>query len=565
MTTRLRRRALDQRPVSRDSSRNSELRGRGAAWHAACIEGRMPIALERFAAVLFWSSAGYLGWRLLCLWVRVHRSRHAYPRLAADTRARDPRIHGALLGLATGDALGLPAEHLPAWLVRLRYPGGPRLRAGRLRMFRRAGDVSDDTQLSIAVARSIMPDGGYCHERFKDELRAWYAYRVGAGRATTHAARRLWDDRSCAPAPLESAGNGVAIRVAPLGLVLANDDDLLDAVELNGRETHGALAIAAAKLIALFVHRAQRFAPGGLPRGNQYHGFVEALALRAGFPLDRYRAALSGRSLRQRLELCGTGPHVLESVTAVLLVLHTHPVDFRAAQSAVFAAGGDTDSIGSMVGAILGANLGSDGLVAEWTRVAPAAYLGWLSCKLSHSSAAARGGVIRCLTGDIAEQRCDAIVNPWNQNAIPTWLLLPQGVSRALRRAGGARAFGQLNEHPPLPLGGAWETSGFALAARWVIHVAGIDHLWRASVTSIRESTEAALRLAAWLGARSVAVPLIGAGSGGFSATRAEAIIREVCREWTESFDDIRIVRRRPAPGIAESRPPEPTRTTAPE
>lgn len=514
----------------------------------------MPIAPEHLAAIVFGISAGYVGWRLVCLWVRVRRSRHAYPRLAADSPPRDSRVYGALLGLAAGDAVGLPAEHLPGWLVRLRFPDGPKLRAGRVRLFRRAGDVSDDTQLSIAVARSIMPDGGYCHERFRDELRAWYAYRVGAGRATTHAARRLWHNRGSAPAPIGSTGNGVAIRVAPLALVLANDDDLLDAVELNGRETHGPLAIAAAKLIALFVHRAQRFAPGDLPRGNQYHGFIEALALRAGFPLDRYRAALMGRSLRERLELCGTGPHVLESVTAVLLVLHSHPVDFRAALGAVFAAGGDTDSIGSMVGAILGANLGCDGLVAEWTRVAPAAYLGWLAAKLSHSSAAARGGVIRYLTGDIAEQRCDVIVNPWNQNAIPTWLLVPQGVSRALRRAGGGRAFGQLNQHPPLPLGGAWETSGFALAARWVIHVAGIDHLWRASVTSIRESTAAALRLAAWLGARSVALPLIGAGSGGFSAARAEAIIREVCRDWTESFDDIRIVRGRPAPSATEDR-----------
>jgi len=501
---------------------------------------------ERIAAVVFWISAATLSWRLFQLWIRGHRSRHAYPRLSASAGPRDSRIHGALLGLAAGDAVGLPAEQLPAWLIKLRYPRGPRLRAGCLRFFRRAGDVSDDTQLTIAVARSLMPDGSYCHERFKDELRAWYAYRVGAGRATTHAARRLWRDRNCAPAPLASAGNGVAVRVAPLGLVLADDDDLLAAVELNGRETHAApLAIAAAKLIALFVHRAQRFAPGALPRGNQYHGFVEALALRAGFPLDRYRDALAGRSLAEQLELAGTGPHVLESVSAVLLVLKAHPVDFRAAITAVFAAGGDTDSVGSMVGAILGANLGSDGLVAEWTEVAPAAYLGWLAEKLSRSSVAARGGMLRCLTGDIAEQRCDVIINPWNRNWIPSWLLLPQGVSRALGNAGGALALRQLSAHPPLPLGGARETAGFALRARWVIHVAGIDHLWRASVTSIRESTEAALRLAAWLGARSVALPLIGAGSGGFSKARAEAIIRESCREWTESFDDIRIIRSR--------------------
>ncbi|HEY6728779.1 MAG TPA: hypothetical protein VI197_32430, partial [Polyangiaceae bacterium] len=88
----------------------------------------MPSTPESIAAAALWISASSLAWRLLGAWIRTHRSRRAYPRLTTDTQAGDARIHGSLLGLAAGDAVGLPAERLPRWLVRLRYPGGPRLR-----------------------------------------------------------------------------------------------------------------------------------------------------------------------------------------------------------------------------------------------------------------------------------------------------------------------------------------------------------------------------------------------------------------------------------------------------
>lgn len=148
------------------------------------------------------------------------------PRISADSStlpssrtlpisgAIDERGCGMLLGGAVGDCVGLPAENLPRWLVRLRYPSGPALRRGLVRFFRRAGDVSDDTQLTIAVARSILPDGQYSHAHFRAELRAWYAFRVAAGRATSEAASRLWRDRDAPSRPSSSQGNGVCIRIA---------------------------------------------------------------------------------------------------------------------------------------------------------------------------------------------------------------------------------------------------------------------------------------------------------------------------------------------------------------
>lgn len=45
--------------------------------------------------------------------------------------------------------------------------------------------------------------------------------------------------------------------------------------------------------------------------------------------------------------------------------------------------------------------------------------------------------------GDLLEQTADAIVNAWNRNIIPWWLLLPQGVSGAIKRRAGLGGFGE--------------------------------------------------------------------------------------------------------------------------
>ena len=119
----------------------------------------------------------------------------------------------------------------------------------------------------------------------------------------------------------------------------------------------------------------------------------------------------------------------------------------------------------------------------------------------------------------------DVIVNAWNRNLIPWWLLLPQGVSGAIKRRGGTGPFKELRRHGPIPLGGAVLTSAGRLPFRAIIHVAGINLLWRASERSIRDSVRGALKLAENHGLRSIAFPLIGAGSGGFAPDRAKAVM----------------------------------------
>jgi len=129
--------------------------------------------------------------------------------------------------------------------------------------------------------------------------------------------------------------------------------------------------------------------------------------------------------------------------------------------------------------------------------------------------------------GDLLDQDADVIVNTWNRNVIPWWLLLPQGVSGAIKRRGGTGPFKELRKQGPIPLGGAALTSAGRLPFKGIIHVAGINMLWRASERSIRDSVRNAVTLAAEKGFQSVAFPLIGAGSGGYNREQARKIMED--------------------------------------
>ncbi len=147
--------------------------------------------------------------------------------------------------------------------------------------------------------------------------------------------------------------------------------------------------------------------------------------------------------------------------------------------------------------------------------------------------------------GDLLTQPVEVIVNAWNRNIIPWWLLLPQGVSGAIKKHAGIQPFREVARFGPIPLGGAVLTSAGRLPFRGIIHVAGINMFWRSSEFSIRESVRNAMRVATEQGFSSIAFPLVGAGSGGGNVEQIERFI-------TSEIDsipfegEIRIVRYKP-------------------
>lgn len=121
---------------------------------------------------------------------------------------------------------------------------------------------------------------------------------------------------------------------------------------------------------------------------------------------------------------------------------------------------------------------------------------------------------VEIVAGDLLSQDVEVIVNSWNRNIIPWWLLLPQGVSGAIKKRGGFQPFIELGRFGPIPLGEARVTSAGKLPYKAIIHVAGINMFWFATEYSVQQSVINAMQIVNAQGYKSVAFPLIGSGSG---------------------------------------------------
>jgi O-acetyl-ADP-ribose deacetylase (regulator of RNase III) len=132
---------------------------------------------------------------------------------------------------------------------------------------------------------------------------------------------------------------------------------------------------------------------------------------------------------------------------------------------------------------------------------------------------------ISALQGDITDQRVDAIVNAANSS-----LLGGGGVDGAIHRRGGpeilaeCRALRAGHLGGGLPTGQAVATTAGRLPARWVIHTVGpVFSVHEDRSALLRSAYSESLRVAAELGAETVAFPLISAGAYGWPLEDAVA------------------------------------------
>jgi O-acetyl-ADP-ribose deacetylase len=144
--------------------------------------------------------------------------------------------------------------------------------------------------------------------------------------------------------------------------------------------------------------------------------------------------------------------------------------------------------------------------------------------------------------GDLLDQDVEVIVNAWNRNIIPWWLLVPQGVSGAIKKRAGYGPFFELGRLGPIPLGGAVRTSAGRLPCKAIIHVAGINMLWRSSKASIQGCVVSAMRIVNEQRFKSVAFPLIGAGTGGYREADALALMLEAF-SGIDTYANVTVVR----------------------
>lgn len=281
-------------------------------------------------------------------------------------------VVGCLLGTAVGDALGLPYEGLSRRHAAKLF--GP---PDRHRLFFGQGMVSDDTEHTCMVAQSLTAAGGDV-DAFRRDLarrfRFWLlTLPVGVGMATFRSILRLWMGFRPEKSGVFSAGNGPAMRAAIIGAAVDNPTLLRELVRASSRITHtdpkaefGAFAVALATQMAR---------QEGSVSGHDFLDRLKSLLTPEADELlslirDAANSAGGGQStiaFAESLGLSrGVSGYTYHSVPVAIHAWLSNQGDFRSAVSNAIACGGDTDSTAAMVGGIVGASVGKEGIPMEW-------------------------------------------------------------------------------------------------------------------------------------------------------------------------------------------------------
>ena len=265
------------------------------------------------------------------------------------------RAGGCLMGLMCGDALGAPIEfHTPEDLQE-HFPQGVQDMADDWNgtNFRKRGEITDDSEMAIALLRSLVITGGFSEEEAGKQYRHWI--QTGPDDVGITISRAL---RGCMTP--DSQANGALMRVAPLGIYAAmhTEVDWQTAAADDCRLTHIHPRCVAANII-----------------------YVESiiLALQGKSPQNIYTAAcqrareLGDRALMERLRLAATRePDYYPSVGWVEIAFHCtyywllHAENYRQAMCAIVNRIGDPDTNAAIAGALLGAVFGRQGIPAAW-------------------------------------------------------------------------------------------------------------------------------------------------------------------------------------------------------
>lgn len=285
----------------------------------------------------------------------------------------DDQIAGCLLGTAVGDALGLPYEGLSRRRAQ-RLLGAP----DRYRLLFGSGLVSDDTEHACLVAQALVASAGD-RSRFASELaarlRRWFLLLPpGVGLATARACVRLCLGYGAARSGVRSAGNGPAMRAPLLGVMSDDVSQLRGWITVSSRITHSdPQAECGAFLIALAAHLAAReslLTPQVMwshaVRWEREREFAESLR-RLDLVIASVEQHESTLAFADRIGLSnGVGGFIHETVPVALHAVLSHPAELMTAIQVAIACGGDTDSVAAIVGGIVGARVGRQGIDPRW-------------------------------------------------------------------------------------------------------------------------------------------------------------------------------------------------------
>ncbi len=276
------------------------------------------------------------------------------------------RARGVLWGQAVGDALGTTVEFRDepgiATRAETRWPrdlvgGGP--------FDVLPGQVTDDTELALSLARTLARVGRYDDDAIAEAYLAWFASEpFDFGRATSRAfrapAKSAEEVRKRADPKTEA--NGSLMRSSPLGVFGASmpREALATLAMRDSALSHPSPVCRAA--CAVFVTTIADALTSGSNGAELYERALTFARTHAPLVADTLEDAAEGIPVSDDEHNQGWVRIALQHAFFQL----KHASDFEQALVQTVVKGGDTDTNGCITGALLGAVLGVDSIPARW-------------------------------------------------------------------------------------------------------------------------------------------------------------------------------------------------------
>lgn len=285
------------------------------------------------------------------------------PTNAAGRVDRPDRVAGAVVGSAVGDALGAPFEFGPAGVYTARFPDGVGTMCGGGGWD--PGEATDDTQMAVLVAESLLERGGLDLPDMFGRFRRWAAggpKDIGLQTEDVLTSGEEWDLAAALHFQVNgrAAGNGSLMRAATSAVYFAarGRTATMDAARRIAALTHGDRAAWEGTAV---LHELIRVALDG---GDPLSAVQDTLAGVHGDHRERWAGVLApGWHPEAATEFNGA---VWPCLGAALWALRTTD-SYENALAAAVDVGGDTDTVAAVTGALAGAVYGFGAIPARWT------------------------------------------------------------------------------------------------------------------------------------------------------------------------------------------------------
>ena len=264
----------------------------------------------------------------------------------------DSKAKAVFLGVALGDALGATTEFMTPAEITGKYKVHKEIRGGGW-LGLKPGHVTDDTEMSLAIAHALVDAGQWDLKGIADNFLDWMRSKPIDIGATVRKGIREYMRNGTLEMPCNEwdAGNGAAMRMAPVALFTLGDDRLLRRCTLEqARLTHNhplsdAGCITLGRMTQAAMLGADRF---------QLHAMArELIAEYPTYKFNNYKGFASG--------------YVVDTLQTVFHYFFG-TASFEECLVGVVNQGGDADTTGAIAGMLAGAFYGYDSLPKAWLK-----------------------------------------------------------------------------------------------------------------------------------------------------------------------------------------------------